>query len=89
MRSARCPCQQNRVVEPVGEWGTGCVTVGGGDVERLAEEGLIGLPTGDQGAFMNSTLSVKTVVSVAVNLRDGRVELRCIGIDAAIPRRYP
>jgi hypothetical protein len=34
--------------------GAGCVTVGGGDVERLTEEGLIGLPTGDQGAFMNS-----------------------------------
>jgi hypothetical protein len=27
---------------------TGWVTVGGGDVEHLTEEGLIGLPTGDQ-----------------------------------------
>jgi hypothetical protein len=30
------------------------VTVGGGDVERLAEECLIGLPAGDQGTFINS-----------------------------------
>jgi hypothetical protein len=34
--------------------GAGCVTVGGGDVERLTEEGLIGLSTGDQGTVMNS-----------------------------------